>query len=128
VKRSRGLPFAAAAATLLVTASVATASSWHIVARASDSSEFYASASITKAVRGALKARLTVRASAVAQVRGSVGCIRTGSSPKHGTFRFSLQSGTKVILLPLRRARCKYFIGATLKEGGLVRIALGIYK
>jgi hypothetical protein len=127
VKKSLTLVLAVGIATLLITASVAAAASWSIVAKASDSSDLYASASIAKQVRRALITRLRVSASAAAGVKGRVGCTR-GSTRKLGSFAFSLKSGRKILPLPLKNATCSYYIVATLRNGGSIKIWLEVYK
>lgn len=108
-------------------ASAAPQASWRVAARANDSSEYFAAASIFTNVKGALAARLTVSASATVKVKGDVFCTKSFSLESR-SFAFSLRNGTRAVPLPLRGADCTYSINASLANAGRVAVALSVYK
>ena len=108
-------------------AAPASPTAWRIVASANDSSDFYASASITKKVTNGRAARVRVSASARVTVRGNVLCVRNSDfSFEDRSFARRLRYGSASLPLPLTRAECTYIIDGTLANGGTVRIKLAI--
>ena len=124
----RSVLVALALLSLMVSASaLGAATGWKFVASANDSSDFLASASITKKVKNARAARVYVAASRAVTVRGDVLCSRLSDfSIESRTFARTLRSGYRAIPVPLQRAECTYILDATLQSGGTVRLRLAI--
>jgi hypothetical protein len=115
-----------AALALAGSASAAT-SGWKMAAKASDSSPYFASASLTKQVTNARAARVGVGSTQRVTVRGTVFCT-SGFNFEDRTFAVVVPGGQRVVTrpipVPLKRANCTYILDATLANGGAILIGL----
>lgn len=119
----------AALLALAVAASATAATGWRVVATSSADSELYAMAHFNKTVKSAGRARVTVSASGVARVDGTVGCVRKSDIAfETRTFAFRLKAGTRPIPVPLKNAECSYGISALLEDGGRVTLKLAVIR
>ncbi len=127
----RFLVSAAAITALSITAvaSASTASSWLTVGRASDSNDFWASASIYKSnVHRVRKARVIVRSGGRhAHVRGDISCMR-GFNFGSRSFSFRTYGGRTKLKLPLHGGTCDFLIDAELRHGGTISFKLQIRR